>query len=154
MATLCPKLNRVYCSRYYLRVKSNAEKHAARLAQKRETARRRRAAARAVSTAPLRRGGLHASPRTQGDISTSIADRVQAFRDANPGGLGETLQPDATGPQRPASTGQANFESATLPDLLPEQLEERAAIREFDGGLMQADAENDALRDLLDAWPQ
>jgi hypothetical protein len=151
MATLCSKLNRVYCSRNYLRVKADAEKHAARLAQKRETARRRRAAARPISSASLPREGLHASPRTQGKISASIADRVQVFRDANPDRLGETLQPDATGSQRPASPSKADLESATLPDSLREQYEERAAIKEFDGGLTQGDAEAAAMKDLLNS---
>ncbi len=152
MSTLSPELNRVYCSRYYLRLRADAKKYASRLAQKRETARRRRAATRAVPSAPLPRGGLHASPRTQGEISASIAARAQAFRDANPGGLGETLQTDATGTQRPASGGETDLKPAMLPGSLQEQYEERAAIRECDGGLMRDDAEAAALRDLLDAW--
>jgi len=152
MATQCPELNRIYCRRYYAHLRADAEKYASRLAKRRETARRRRAATRATDSARVPLGGLHASPRTQGEISASIEDRVQVFHEANPGGLGEKLLSDATGTRPPPARRHADVEAATLPDSLRQQFEERAAIREFDGSLTRADAEDAAFWELLDAW--
>ena len=81
----------------------------------------------------------------------SALERLRELRTGRWAGGSATLEPDRTAPD---TTGQPEQHSYGAPDDLPPdwriEWEERAAIREYDGGQAREHAEAEALQEIVE----
>jgi hypothetical protein len=155
MPTKSVERNRTYCRAYYRNLKADPGRYAAYRVRKRNNARERRnrekIAAPTASTVARQPGvgGLHAAPKTQGEATVSTEHIIASWLRQNGNHLGGHLKSHAgcepsmdwPSPRRAIGSGE---------DAAPAVLfEERAAIRQFDGGLTREDAEAAAHAEFL-----
>ena len=140
MTTTNAELNRLYCHRYYQRVRADPERYAALLAKLRRNAQKRRALARtAGEMAPAGSDAGQECPANDSlptEVPTTSASLVPLSSDSG-----------AMTAAKPSSDHQSKRERLAE---MRDQYEERAAIRQFDGELSRDDAEAAAMNDLLD----